>query len=76
VLVIDPRPGNTTSNCAADNRDNYDTLRARATGHHAALHQLGNRLVGVLHGCLKTGTPYDDDTARGHHHEKDQHDAA
>jgi hypothetical protein len=32
----------------------YDTLRARGTGHHAALRQLGNRLVGILHGCLKT----------------------
>lgn len=36
----------------------YDTVRARGTGHHAALRQLGNRLVGVLHGCLKTNTPY------------------
>jgi hypothetical protein len=24
------------------------------------LRQLGNRLVGILHGCLKTGTPYDE----------------
>ena len=32
----------------------YDTLRARGTSHHAALRQLGNRLVGILHGCLKT----------------------
>jgi len=35
----------------------YDQLRARGVGHHAALRQLGNRLVGVLHGCLKT-TPH------------------
>jgi transposase len=41
----------------------YDQLRARGTGHRAALRQLGNRLVGILHGCLKTGTKYDEDTA-------------
>ena len=41
----------------------YDTLRARGTGHHAALRQLGNRLVGILHGCLKTSTPYNETTA-------------
>jgi transposase len=41
----------------------YDQLRARGTGHRAALRQLGNRLVGILHGCLKTGTEYDEDKA-------------
>jgi transposase len=41
----------------------YDTLRARGIGHHAALRQLANRLVGILHGCLKTKTRYDEDTA-------------
>ena len=45
----------------------YDTLRARGTGHHAALRQLGNRLVGILHGCLKTNQPYNEDTAWAHH---------
>lgn len=44
----------------------YDTLRARGTGHHAALRQLGNRLVGILHGCLKTHTTYDEATAWAH----------
>jgi transposase len=38
----------------------YDRIRTRGTGHHAALRQLGNRLVGILHGCLKTGTKYDE----------------
>jgi transposase len=38
----------------------YDQLRGRGTGHRAALRQLGNRLVGILHGCLKTGTNYDE----------------
>ena len=45
----------------------YDQLRARGTGHHAAIRQLGNRLVGILHGCLKTRTRYDETTAWAHH---------
>jgi len=45
----------------------YDTLRGRGTGHHAALRQLGNRLVGILHGCLKTRTTYNETTAWAHH---------
>jgi hypothetical protein len=44
----------------------YDELRARGKSHNAALRQLGNRLVGILHGCLKTGTCYDEQTAWGH----------
>ena len=44
----------------------YDELRARKIGHHAALRQLSNRLVGILHGCLKAGTPYDETTAWAH----------
>jgi hypothetical protein len=45
----------------------YDALRARNIGHQAALRQLANRLVGILHGCLKTGTHYDETTAWAHH---------
>jgi hypothetical protein len=44
----------------------YDALRARKIGHHAALRQLANRLVGILHGCLKTGTKYNENTAWPH----------
>jgi hypothetical protein len=44
----------------------YDQLRARGANHHAALRQLGNRLVGILHGCLKTRTRYDETTAWAH----------
>jgi hypothetical protein len=44
-------------------RSYYDAIRARGVSHHAALRQLGNRLVGILHGCLKTRTRYDEDTA-------------
>jgi len=42
---------------------NYQQLRARNIGHQAALRQLANRLVGILHGCLKTHTPHDEHTA-------------
>jgi transposase len=52
---------------SAGARAYYDALRARKIGHHAALRQLANRLVGILHGCLKTGTRYDEDTAWQHH---------
>ncbi|MEX5638040.1 IS110 family transposase [Parafrankia sp. FMc2] len=45
----------------------YDMLRARGTGHHTALRQLANRLVGILHGCLKTHTHYQEATAWSHH---------
>ncbi|MCO1655918.1 IS110 family transposase [Pseudonocardia humida] len=45
----------------------YDQLRARGTGHHAALRQLSNRLVGILHGCLRTRTLYSETTAWAHH---------
>lgn len=44
-------------------RTYYDKQRARGSSHNAALRQLANRLVGILHGCLKTGTPYDETTA-------------
>ena len=41
----------------------YDQLRARGIEHDPALRQLANRLVGILHGCLKTRTLYDETTA-------------
>ena len=44
----------------------YQALRQRGTGHQAALRQLGNRLVGILHGCLKSGTRYNEATAWTH----------
>ena len=47
----------------------YDQLRARGVGHHAALRQLGNRLVGILHGCLKTRSSYDETIAWARHQE-------
>jgi transposase len=50
----------------------YDELRRRGQGHHAALRQLSNRLVGILHGCLKTRTLYDEHTAWAHHNQDQQ----
>jgi hypothetical protein len=44
----------------------YDDLRARGTEHNDALRRLANRLVGILHGCLKTRTLYDEATAWSH----------
>ena len=44
----------------------YQALRARGTGHQAALRQLSNRLVGILHGCLPDRTLYDEHTAWDH----------
>jgi len=41
----------------------YDQRRDRGKDHNAALRQLANRHVGVHHGCLKTGTTYDEHTA-------------
>lgn len=44
----------------------YDQQRASGHGHNDALRRLANRLVGILHGCLKTRTLYNEDTAWGH----------
>jgi transposase len=41
----------------------YDHQRARGARHNPALRQLANRLTGILHGCLKTRTLYDEATA-------------
>ena len=45
----------------------YDKQRERGAGYNAALRQVANRLVGILHGCLKTGSLYDEDTAWANH---------
>ncbi len=41
----------------------YDTQRARGATHHQALRSLSNRLVGILHGCLRHHTGYDETIA-------------
>jgi transposase len=45
----------------------YQRQRARDAAYNTALRQVANRLVGILHGCLKTGTLYDETTAWSHH---------
>jgi len=53
----------------------YDHRRAVGDLHHQALRALGNRLVGILHGCLRHHTQYDEHTA-WHHRNQDQHATA
>ncbi|WP_199563751.1 MULTISPECIES: hypothetical protein [unclassified Streptomyces] len=45
----------------------YDKQRARALDYNPAPRQFGNRLVGILHGCIRTRTLYDEATAWSHH---------
>ena len=49
-----PAPGPTT------------TSSARGATHHQALRALSNRLVGILHGCLRHRTSYDEQKAWSH----------
>jgi Transposase/Transposase IS116/IS110/IS902 family len=44
----------------------YDQQRASGHEHNDALRRLASRLVGILHGCLKTRTPYNEQTAWAH----------
>ena len=44
----------------------YDHRRTAGDTHHQALRVLGNRLVGILHGCLTHDTIYNETTARAH----------
>jgi transposase len=41
----------------------YDAHRARGASHHQALRVLGNRLVGILHGCLAHRVLYQEQIA-------------
>jgi transposase len=59
----------TALNTSPGARAYYDRQRARGLDHTPALRQLANRLVGILHGCLKTRTQYDEATAWAHHTE-------
>ncbi|WP_433204675.1 IS110 family transposase [Nocardia sp. CA-107356] len=45
----------------------YDKQRGRGPNHNAALRHVANRLVGILHGCLKSRTLYDETTAWAAH---------
>jgi transposase len=44
----------------------YDQHRSAGDTHHQALRALGNRLVGILHGCLRHHTLYDEHKAWAH----------
>jgi Transposase/Transposase IS116/IS110/IS902 family len=44
----------------------YDTRRSAGDGHNQALRTLGNRLVGILHGCLAHHATYDETIAWAH----------
>jgi hypothetical protein len=48
----------------------YDQRRASGDLHHQALRALGNRLVGILHGCLAHHSLYDEHTAWAHRNDK------
>ena len=54
----------------------YDARRAAGDGHHQALRALGNRLVGILHGCLTHHVAYDESIAWGHRPENEFANAA
>jgi hypothetical protein len=54
----------------------YDAERAGGTEHNPALRKLASRLVGILHGCLKTRTLYDEATAWPHREKTPQTDIA
>ena len=56
----------TALNASPGARAFYDSLRARGIEHNDALRRLANRLVGILHGCLKTRTLYNEATAWSH----------
>lgn len=47
----------------------YDARRARGDTHNRALRALGNRWVGILHGCLRHGMLYDEHHAWSHRHD-------
>jgi transposase len=51
-------------------RNYYDCHRAAGDTHHAALRALGNRLVGILHGCLDHHSTYNENIAWGHRAEQ------
>ncbi len=52
---------------SAGARAYYKALRGRGVGHQAALRQLANRWVGILHGCLRYRTFYDENNAWQQH---------
>ena len=60
----------TALNASPGARAFYDQQRADGAGHNDALRRLANRLVGILHGCLKTRTLYNEAAAWSHRENK------
>jgi hypothetical protein len=56
----------TALNASPGARTFYDQRRAAGDTHNRALRALANRLVGILHGCLRHNTRYDEHTAWAH----------
>lgn len=56
----------TAMNSSPGARAFYDARRAAGDTHNRALRALANRLVGILHGCLRHDTHYDEHTAWSH----------
>jgi hypothetical protein len=54
----------------------YDFRRAAGDTHQAALPSLGNRLVGILHGCLDHHSIYNENIAWAHRTEQEINQAA
>lgn len=54
----------------------YDQHRAAGDTHHAALRALGNRLIGILHGCLDHHSTYDETIAWAHRADHKNNQAA
>ena len=48
----------------------YDHRRAAGDTHNGALRVVANRLVAILHGCLRTHTLYNEHTAWAHRHDQ------
>jgi hypothetical protein len=53
----------TALNTSPGARAYYDAHCARGHTHHQGLRALANRLVGILHGCLRHHRAYDEATA-------------
>jgi transposase len=60
---------------SAGARRYYDELKARGTSHDQALRALGNRLVGILDGCLRNRTLYDETIAWARYNDDREHAA-
>jgi hypothetical protein len=54
----------------------YDARRVAGDGHHQALRALGNRLVGIFHGCLTHHVAYDESIAWGYRPDNEMAKAA